>query len=87
MPDRWFSNARFSLGVHRSFECLACLPAAARSQSSADVLVPGIAICRQCHDPQKGSRSDCVLCHVYHDKSNVPFYQGRVGLIDLLGRR
>ena len=35
------------------------------SKKATDVLVPGVASCRQCHGPAE-ARADCVTCHRFH---------------------
>lgn len=67
MPDRWLLHSRFDHRAHRALTCLACHGQAATSVETADVLVPRIQTCRECHRPAGGARSDCVECHVYHD--------------------
>ncbi|HUI26422.1 MAG TPA: hypothetical protein VL403_10100 [Candidatus Kryptonia bacterium] len=69
IPSYWFAHARFDHRTHRELRCLACHEKAPTSQDTADVLLPGIEICRQCHMPSAGARSGCVECHRYHDKS------------------
>lgn len=65
----WMPAARFSHAAHRSESCGSC-HAATESTSAEDVLMPGIAHCRDCHagsapEPRKVS-SDCGLCHGFH---------------------
>lgn len=33
-----------------------------------DIMLPGIASCRSCHDERTPTRADCVLCHSYHGR-------------------
>jgi hypothetical protein len=70
-PARWFEHARFSHYAHQGLDCTACHAKARSSKESADVLLPGIQTCRQCHRgdaSQAGSaESGCFLCHQYHD--------------------
>ncbi len=71
----WFKHARFNHAAHKAVDCRACHDKAAGSESAADVLVPGIENCRECHAPRKqtangpvgGVRHDCVECHGYHN--------------------
>jgi hypothetical protein len=69
IPDRWLSHSVFRHDSHRMRECTSC-HAAASSTQTADVLLPSIESCRECHGPSPGARSDCVQCHVYHDQSS-----------------
>jgi hypothetical protein len=86
VPDVWLEGARFRHAPHRLLDCRAChanayaldpdgSPNPQASAASADVLLPGIATCRDCHGPARatadgrrgGARSDCVECHTYHN--------------------
>jgi hypothetical protein len=48
---------------------------------TADVLLPLIAVCRQCHRDVGGARATCVECHLYHDRARVRQFlsRGRCG--------
>jgi predicted CXXCH cytochrome family protein len=50
--------------------CAQCHAKAAASAVSTDLLLPGIEICRQCHN--SGGHSACSECHVYHDPGRKP---------------
>ena len=39
------------------------------SKETTDVLLPSVAVCRECHRERGGARTGCVECHVYHDKT------------------
>ncbi|MGD8379580.1 MAG: cytochrome c3 family protein, partial [Gammaproteobacteria bacterium] len=68
LAGRHFPTARFDHRAHAQLQCSEC-HAAARSASAADILMPGIHECRQCHgDPQSKARviSTCVDCHRFH---------------------
>ncbi len=80
----WFSHAKFSHKVHRGMECRACHPNAFALQNdglvnanastkAADILIPGIDTCLQCHGTAVsapsgfvGARGNCTQCHLYH---------------------
>ena len=48
--------------------CTECHAKAKTSRETADVLIPGIETCRDCHRPGADSaESRCFECHVYHD--------------------
>ncbi len=74
IPSVWFKHARFDHAAHRALDCQECHQKADASTTSADVLIPGIDNCLQCHAPRRGSgaqarggaRFDCVECHRYH---------------------
>jgi hypothetical protein len=70
--NRWFPYARFDHASHRLLDCISCHKNAATSSKTADVLMPAIADCRACHNPQVGVRSDCLECHDYHDRARQP---------------
>lgn len=70
-PVRWLKHAEFDHQAHRLLTCTACHTKSPTSQETADVLIPGIASCRDCHR-QAGPRHDaasgsCSECHSYHD--------------------
>ena len=85
LNDHYLPQGRFPHGKHRSFEgktgqaaCLACHGGALTSKAASDVLIPGVANCRQCHgaapraifaDAPKAGAS-CDTCHAYHDGVN-----------------
>ena len=66
----WMPRARFDHAAHGQSKCADCHDVA-KSKSSADVAMPAIDSCRECHG---GSRpvtgkvtSNCLLCHGFHD--------------------
>ncbi len=68
---RWFLHAEFSHDSHRPLTCTACHSRAPESRETSDILLPGIASCRSCHE-DAGPRHDaasgrCSECHTYHD--------------------
>jgi hypothetical protein len=68
---RWLKHASFDHSAHTAFECVSCHAGAATSEKSSDVLIPGISVCRGCHNPSGGrsvsAGTSCVECHQYHD--------------------
>jgi hypothetical protein len=72
IPSRWLDHARFDHDTHRMVECARCHAGAQRSEKTADVDLPSIATCRECHHADGGARSDCALCHGYHSHPNTP---------------
>jgi hypothetical protein len=73
LTARWLKNGNFDHAAHTAFGCESCHNGASMSEKAADVLIPGVAVCRQCHSPS-GDRavsagSNCVECHQYHDWS------------------
>jgi hypothetical protein len=85
IPSRWLPHARFDHGAHRPLACGECHRAAA-STETADVLLPSIATCRECHTPQAGAGTGCVQCHRYHDKSRERTPDGPFKIHQLLDR-
>jgi hypothetical protein len=68
---RWLKQANFNHFAHAAVECERCHSAAAGSERASDVLIPGIAVCRECHTTSgRGAASagtQCLECHQYHD--------------------
>jgi hypothetical protein len=70
IPVRWFQHAAFDHDQHRLVTCESCHAKASASQETADILLPGIRVCRQCHHSgSDGAESRCFECHDYHDWS------------------
>jgi pSer/pThr/pTyr-binding forkhead associated (FHA) protein len=69
MRTRWIEHARFSHSEpHRA--CESCHTGARQSTLTADVLMPRIANCADCHGPRDGkAASTCLTCHEYHERS------------------
>ncbi len=86
IAQRWFKHSRFSHFSHRLSpkppwdqalsddreNCTACHAFAKRSEETANVLMPSIRKCRECHDPEakpsERAPFDCVTCHIYHNE-------------------
>jgi pSer/pThr/pTyr-binding forkhead associated (FHA) protein len=65
----WMPLARFSHASHATTACTTCHAKAAGSKTSTDVLMPSIAVCRQCHGGAADTgklASDCGMCHTFH---------------------
>lgn len=82
---RWFPSSVFKHETHRMLDCAQC-HAAQGSRETQDVLMPNVANCQQCHNPQVGVRSDCVECHRYHDRDKERVYQGTRTIDKALGK-
>ena len=77
---RWMPHARFSHAAHQMLTCTSC-HAATTSTETSDVLMPGIATCRSCHNQSaNGAESRCFLCHTYHDWSREKPVRGKFRL-------
>jgi len=77
IPARWLPHSAFNHRSHRMLTCTECHVKTPTSQQTADVLLPGIKVCLQCHRDRGGARSDCVECHLYHDKTRERDVNGR----------
>lgn len=65
----WMPLARFDHGAHISETCVSCHDAAPKSKKAADILLPDIARCRECHGGTAATAkvaSDCLMCHPFH---------------------
>ncbi len=87
MTVRWMPHAAFDHDPHRMLTCTSCHGAAPTSQETADVLLPGIRTCQECHRPgAEAAESRCFECHTYHDWSRRKEVEGRFDLPDLMHR-
>ena len=80
--DPFMPRARFSHEAHMTgeFECGDC-HAAESSDKAQDVLLPGVATCRQCHGGANDHRliaSPCLTCHIYHAEDGAPHMAPRL---------
>jgi hypothetical protein len=67
---RWLPHSKFDHDAHRGFSCASCHQKSLTSTDSADILIPGIAVCQTCHAPGPAhAESRCFECHTYHDWS------------------
>ena len=81
----WFQHAVFDHDQHRLVNCESCHTRALNSQETADVLLPSIQICQQCHHSgADGAESRCFECHVYHDWKTEKEVKTKFTLSDLL---
>jgi hypothetical protein len=82
---RFFPLAKFDHARHQIVTCESCHVGASTSQQSSDILLPGIATCRQCHNVRRQSaEARCFECHTYHDSSLRRFGPGHSSIEDLL---
>jgi hypothetical protein len=78
MPPRWFPSAVFSHEQHKAKKCTEC-HTAPKSDSSEDVMLPGIETCRECHGgahEQGKAGSTCIECHKYHASTQLTIGKG-----------
>jgi hypothetical protein len=66
---KWHSSAEFPHFRHTTIKCGDC-HSKGRSKEAADLSIPGIAKCRECHAGPAGSQgklsTDCADCHSFH---------------------
>ncbi|WP_209348480.1 cytochrome c3 family protein [Pontixanthobacter sp. CEM42] len=71
LRDNYLLNGWFDHKEHEQEKCSTCHKAET-SKTSEDLLLPGIAICRDCHLGQDAKEaevpSSCAMCHSYHPK-------------------
>jgi predicted CXXCH cytochrome family protein len=88
LATSFFPKARFDHASHRTgnVKCTDC-HAVEQSHSSADVAMPDIAKCRECHagNEPAGNRvaSTCIACHGFHLPGHPPFGTRTVALAPL----
>lgn len=78
VTQHWLPKSRFPHSQHSTFECADCHKVA-DSKVSADIAIPDIKNCRECHggnEPVKDkARGTCETCHGFHTgshKAGVP---------------
>lgn len=75
IPERWMPMSLFDHGAHEEIQCEECHGQVRGSDRTSDVLVPFVGTCKECHhdgphEPGK-VRSDCIMCHSYHDPKQL----------------
>lgn len=73
VPQVWFKHATFNHETHRVLGCTECHTGVFKSQATADVNLPKIKTCMECHAPSGGAQTDCVTCHLYHNRKDANF--------------
>ncbi|MXO91852.1 cytochrome c3 family protein [Pontixanthobacter aquaemixtae] len=72
LRQSYLLNGWFDHKEHQQEDCTTC-HAAEGSKTSRDLLLPEIAICRDCHLGEDAAEaevpSSCAMCHSYHPKS------------------
>lgn len=83
---RFLKNGWFDHDAHKETPCADCHTAARGSKAASDLLVPGLAQCRDCHVGESGARivevktateSPCAMCHEYHADGGKPWVPQR----------
>lgn len=74
-PMRYMHKGWFDHAPHETEACETCHKAPT-SNSATDLLLPGIATCRECHGGENAKAdvpSTCALCHSYHADDGAPW--------------
>jgi len=76
LRSAYLLNGWFDHKAHEQDDCSTC-HAAESSDTATDLLLPGIAVCRDCHLGEDARRaevpSSCAMCHSYHPtKGRLP---------------
>jgi hypothetical protein len=87
IPARWYTHSVFNHDSHRTMRCDQCHENALTSQATADVLLPKVQLCQQCHQQGGLARNDCVECHQYHDHKRERSLNGPFTVEEILRRR
>jgi len=73
VTQHWLPKSRFPHSQHNTFECGKCHQVTA-SKSSADIAIPDLKNCRECHggnEPVRDkARGTCETCHGFHTGSH-----------------
>ncbi|MBX7137550.1 MAG: hypothetical protein K1X83_06150 [Oligoflexia bacterium] len=70
IPNLWLPASIFNHGAHEEISCESCHAKARDSETTTDVLLPQVGLCRDCHADQGAAHklaSPCVTCHSFHD--------------------
>ena len=86
ITTRWYKKANFSHDAHRSLACLDCHGGIPTSEKTADVNLPNLKVCQDCHKPEH-AESRCFECHVYHEWPREKTIEGKVKLNQVAGAR
>ena len=89
VTPRWLAHGEFNHHAHRAVACASCHVQTVSSRETADVLIPGIASCRQCHldrgPSHEAAEARCFECHQYHDWSKAKRVRGTYTIPQLVG--
>jgi hypothetical protein len=87
ITERWMPHAEFSHDSHRMMTCESCHSKATSSHETADVLLPSIKTCQECHRAQGPAKEfaegRCFECHQYHNWKNEQRVKGSYDLHQL----
>lgn len=79
LEEHALNHARFDHAAHATSDCSSC-HAAGQSKLSADLLLPELASCRECHGDVGSANqvpSTCTLCHGFHIAEKYSFGDGK----------
>ena len=80
---RWLPHSEFDHESHQLAACTSCHTKAAASKETADVLIPGIQVCRACHHSgSNAAEARCFECHGYHDWSKEKRVAGTFTIVN-----
>jgi hypothetical protein len=82
--NRWLPRSQFDHDSHRMLACTEC-HAATESRRAADLLLPRIDNCRQCHNSRVGAPTECIDCHRYHHRDQEGDWQGKFTIDQAVG--
>jgi hypothetical protein len=81
ITPRWMPHAEFNHDSHRMMTCESCHTKATSSHETADVLLPSIKTCQQCHREQGPAKEfaegGCFECHQYHNWKDEQRVKGK----------
>jgi predicted CXXCH cytochrome family protein len=81
LRSRFLPHAQFDHARHLALDCAQCHDSR-HSETSADVLLPGIESCVTCHGNERASlktRSTCTSCHIFHRQELGPMKTASAG--------
>jgi hypothetical protein len=65
----WLERSEFAHRAHRAVACDTCHKTARTSAKTADVLIPKMESCLECHGRAEAELDRCGVCHVYHNRA------------------
>ncbi len=74
--EKHLHNGLFDHAAHRPIACASCHEQAKSSEKSADVLIPSVKTCVECHTQNGTANSSCNECHRYHDRGREKIMEG-----------
>ena len=78
ISEAWYPLSDFTHEGHKTMACDGC-HLARESKVAADILMPDISNCRQCHggeDAENLLASNCIACHKFHLDGQAPMGNG-----------